>query len=322
MIYSLAITGPTASGKTAVSIELAKALSAEIICCDSMQIYKEMNIGTAKATEEEQSAIRHHMLDVVLPTEDFSVEAYRSGAMAAADEITSRGKLPIFVGGTGLYVDALMRAPMSSVPESSREYRDAMLAKIKTEGDIDSLWERLREVDPESAEAIHKNNVRRVIRALEIYEMTGRTKSYFDALSKKESPDIKVGMITLDFHNRENLYLRVDKRVDEMFESGLLDEVASLYGRGILPEGRTASQAIGYKETVSYLKGEITLDESRELIKLSTRRYAKRQLTWFRHEADAYRLYVDDEDGKMRGADEIINEAHSAALHFTEGFDK
>ena len=322
MIYSLAITGPTASGKTAVSIELARALSGEVICCDSMQIYKEMNIGTAKATAQEQSAVKHHMLDIVLPTEDFSVEAYRSGAMRAAYEITSRGKIPILVGGTGLYVDALMRAPMTCVPESSREYRDAILAKINTEEDVDALWARLFAVDPESAAEIHKNNVRRVIRALEIYEMTGKPKSYFDALSKKESSDIKVGMITLDFHNRENLYGRVDRRVDEMFELGLLDEVSSLYERGMLPEGKTASQAIGYKEVVAYLKGEITLDESRELIKLSTRRYAKRQLTWFRHEVDAYRLYVDGEDGKMRGIDAILNEAHSAARHFIEGFNK
>ena len=167
MIYSLAITGPTASGKTAISIELAKAFSAEIISCDSMQIYKEMNIGTAKATEEERRAVPHHMLDVVDPTDDFSVEAYCEGALLAARDIIFRGKLPIFVGGTGLYVDALMRPPMTSVPESSREYRDEQMAKIKTDSDLTALWERLRAVDPESADAIHKNNVRRVIRALE-----------------------------------------------------------------------------------------------------------------------------------------------------------
>lgn len=322
MIYSLAITGPTASGKTAVSIELAKSLSAEIISCDSMQIYKEMNIGTAKATEQERRAVPHYMLDFLSPTEDYSVEAYREGALLAAAEISSRGKLPMLVGGTGLYVDALMRAPMNRVPESSREYREAKLAKIKTESDVTELWERLREVDPVSASAIHKNNVRRVIRALEIYEVTGKTKSYFDALSKEASPDIRVDMITLDFHNRGNLYLRVDKRVDEMLESGLVEEVDFLYRRGLLLPKTTASQAIGYKEIVSYLNGEATLDEARELIKLSTRRYAKRQLTWFRHEEGAYRLYVDDEDGKMRGTAEIIDEAKAVAQQFIKGFNK
>ena len=320
MIYSLAITGPTASGKTAISIELAKALSAEIISCDSMQIYKEMNIGTAKATELERQAVPHHMIDFLSPTEDYSVEAYREGALAAARDISSRGRLPMLVGGTGLYVDALMRAPISSVPESSREYRDEKLAKIKTEEDVCALWERLKEIDPVSAAAIHKNNVRRVIRAIEIYEATGKTKSYFDALSKKASPDMRVDMITLDFHNRENLYARVDARVDDMVRGGLVSEVRSLYERGLLKKNATAAQAIGYKEIISYLDGEITLDEATELIKLATRRYAKRQLTWFRHEKGAHRLYIDGNDGKLRSGEEIINEARLMADGLIKGF--
>ena len=322
MIYSLAITGPTASGKTAVSVELAKAFRAEIISCDSMQIYKGMDIGTAKATTEEQDTVPHHMLDVVSPTEDYSVESYRRDALACAGDIISRGSIPIFVGGTGLYIDALMRAPMKCVPESSREYRDAELSKIKTEDDKDALWERLRRIDPESAFAIHKNNVRRVLRAIEIYETTGKTKSYFDALSRAASPDIHVDMITLDFHNRDNLYRRVDMRVDEMLGLGLVDEVRSLYLGGLLLPGTTASQAIGYKEIVSYLDGESSLEEACDLIKLSTRRYAKRQLTWFRHETCAYRLYIDNEDGSMRGREEIIREAIAAAEQFIKGFSK
>ena len=313
MIKALAITGPTASGKTAISIELAKRLDAEIISCDSMQIYKYMNIGTAKATEDEQREVRHHMIDFLSPTEDYSAESYRKEALLAAEEIVSRGKTPIFVGGTGLYIDTLMRAPMTDVPESSREYRDRIMADIKTEDDALELWRRLESVDPESAAAIHKNNLRRVIRALEIYDATGKTKSYFDRLSKEKSKDIDIGMITLDFHNRDNLYSRVDKRVDVMMSEGLLDEVRSLFEGGLLKENTTAAQAIGYKEIIQHLVGEITLDEAVALIKLSTRRYAKRQLTWFRHEAMAHRLYLDLDSGSMRVAREIFDEAYSFA---------
>ena len=320
MIYSLAITGPTASGKTSISIELAKRLSAEIICCDSMQIYKGMDIGTAKATAEERAVVPHHLLDFLSPKEDFSAEEYRKMALSAARDITERGRLPMLVGGTGLYVDTLMRAVQSDVPESSREYRDKIMESVKTEEDVLALWERLFSVDPQSAEAIHKNNVRRVIRALEIYDVTGKPKSYFDRLSRQGNPDIRVGMITLDFHNRENLYKRVDIRVDEMIKEGLASEVRALYENGLLLKETTAAQAIGYKEMLSYITGESTLDEAAEEIKLSTRRYAKRQLTWFRHEKDAYRLYLDFEDGKMRQKKDVISEAAEAAREFMKGF--
>lgn len=308
MIRALAITGPTASGKTAISIALARELGCEIISCDSMQIYKDMNIGTAKVTEEEAAGIPHHLIDLVEPSEPFSVEDYRALALARAKDITERGRLPMLVGGTGLYVDALMRAPMTDVPESDREYRDRILEGLKTEADIDALWQRLYKVDPESAEAIHKNNVRRVIRALEIYDTCGRTKSEIDRESKMAAKDISVGMITLDLHDRENLYRRVDLRVDIMMREGLLEEVASLYGSGRLPKDSTAAQAIGYKEIIRHLDGEISLAEAIDLIKLGTRRYAKRQLTWFRHN-EAKRLYLDGEDGIMRDTKEIIGEA-------------
>lgn len=316
MIYALSISGPTASGKTSVSIELARRLDAEIICCDSMQIYEKMDIGTAKATREERLAVAHHLLDFLPPSSPFSAEEYRNMAIPKAREIASRGKMPLFVGGTGLYIDTLMRAKSYDVPESSSEYRDGIMEKIKDEGDIDALWQRLYSVDPESAEAIHKNNIRRVIRALEIYDKTGKPKSYFDRLSREASPDITVGMITLDFHDRENLYRRVNERVDVMMSDGLVDEVASLYQSGELSENSTAGQAIGYKEIISYLKGDVTLPEAVELIKLGTRRYAKRQLTWFRHEADAYRLYVDREDGSMRSLSELTDEAYTFARQF------
>ena len=319
MINALAITGPTASGKTSVSIALAKHLNAEIICCDSMQIYREMDIGTAKATGKERAETPHYMLDFLSPCEDYSAEAYRSAAVQVAAEISLRGALPMFVGGTGLYIDSVMRAPMNNVPESSKEYRDKLLSECV--GDpCETLWQRLRLVDPESAELIHKNNLRRVIRALEIYDATGKPKSYFDKLSREKNADITVGMITLDFHNRENLYARINERVDVMMRDGLLAEVDSLYKSGRLPKNSTAAQAIGYKEIIEYLDGESTLDEAVETIKLSTRRYAKRQLTWFRHEKDAYRLYLDREDGSMKETGQIIAEALSAANEFIEGF--
>ena len=322
MIHSLAITGPTASGKTSLSIDLARSVQAEIICCDSMQIYKEMDIGTAKATPSERAAVPHHLLDFLSPDADFSAEDYREMAIKAAKDISGRGRIPLFVGGTGLYIDTLMRAQVEGVPESSREYRDKIMENIQNDDDRDALWERLRAVDPESAEAIHKNNLRRVIRALEIYDSTGKPKSYFDKLSRLENTEIKVGMITLDFHNRENLYSRVDLRVDEMIRDGLVEEVSSLYERGLLRKNTTAAQAIGYKEMISYLDGDITLDEASELIKLSTRRYAKRQLTWFRHETDAYRLYIDGEDGRMRKYEDILCEIEQATHEFLKGFNQ
>ena len=308
MIFALAITGPTASGKTALSLGVANRLSAEIISCDSMQIYKEMNIGTAKATVAERALVPHHMIDFLSPTESYSVEEYRAGAIACAREITGRGKLPLFVGGTGLYIDSVGRCNAQDAPESDPEYRERILAELKSEEDVTALWERLREVDPESAEKIHKNNVRRVIRALEIYDKTGKPKSQLDRESLIGEREVFVGMITIDFRDRELLYRRIDKRVDIMIEDGLLSEVESLYRRGLISSG-TASAAIGYKEIIEYLDGRCSLEEAVELLKLNSRRYAKRQLTWFRHEREARIIYADKPDGSMKSADEMIEEA-------------
>ena len=320
MIFSLAITGPTASGKTALSISLAKALGAEILSCDSMQIYREMDIGTAKATPEERAEVPHHLLDIVSPHESFSVEEYRSAALSAARDVVSRGRMPIFVGGTGLYVDSLTRGVSLDSPESDPEYRDRILAELKSDGDVSALWERLRAVDPESAEKIHKNNVKRVIRALEIFEKTGKPKSLLDKETKGAPSEIFVGMITLDFHNRETLYERVDRRVDIMMEEGLLPEVEGLLKKGMLTDG-TAAQAIGYKEIVLYLEGKVTLPEAVEQIKLASRRYAKRQLTWFRHEAGAMTVFVDDENGKIRSSEEILCDALECFKQFKTQYD-
>ena len=313
MSFALAITGPTASGKTALSLALAEHLGCEIISIDSMQIYKYMDIGTAKATAEERARAPHHMIDFLSPEESYSAEDYRADAMRVLSDIESRGRLPLFVGGTGLYMDTVMRGAELASPPSSEELKARLLASAVTDEEREALWHRLREVDPESAEKTHKNNVRRVVRALEIYELTGKTKTYFDELTKKAKPDVDVGMITLDFHNRDNLYARVDLRVDMMMEEGLLDEVKALYEGGILVKGTTAAQAIGYKEIISYLDGECSLEESIELLKLSSRRYAKRQLTWFRHNEGAKRLYIDREDGEMKEKDELIAELYAMA---------
>ena len=322
MSFALAITGPTASGKTALSLALAERLGAEIISIDSMQIYKDMNIGTAKATEEERSRVRHHMIDFLSPDESYSAEDYRAAAMDVLHDVEGRGKLPLFVGGTGLYMDTVIRGSELASPPSSEELKQRLLAVSNTDEEREALWQRLYEVDPDSAEKTHKNNVRRVIRALEIYELTGKTKTYFDNLTKAQTPDVEVGMITLDFHNRDNLYKRVDLRVDQMMEEGLLDEVTALYKGGILKKGTTAAQAIGYKEIISYIDGESTLSEAVEFLKLSTRRYAKRQLTWFRHNTDAMRLYVDREDGTMKTKDELLSELFAMADELIENTKK
>lgn len=308
MIYALAITGPTASGKTALSIEVAKQLGCEIISLDSMQIYRGMDIGTAKATREEQSAVPHHMIDVISPSEAYSAKAYRDAALAVAKEISSRGKIPLFVGGTGLYLSTLMRPECEEAPRSDPEYELRQRKKLLTGEDRIALWQRLSEVDPESAENIHYNNVRRVIRALEIFDATGKTKTYFDSLTKKKNDDITITHVTLDFHERELLYSAVDKRVDIMLSDGLCREVESLLEKGLLPEDSTAAQAIGYKEIIAALKEGRSADSAADEIKQASRNYAKRQLTWFRHDSSATHVFIDRECGKRRPMKEILAE--------------
>ncbi len=321
MIFALAITGPTASGKTALSLELAERLGGEIISCDSMQIYKGMDIGTAKATAEERERVPHHLVDFLSPTESYSAEAYRADACRCVRDISERGRLPIFVGGTGLYIDTVKRSNAQQAPESDPEYRDKILSEIKTDEDIDRLWERLKAVDPESAEKIHKNNIKRVIRALEIYDKAGTPKSVLDKQSLSGFGEVYVGMITIDFLSREKLYDRVDKRVDIMMAEGLLSEARRLYDGGMLKDG-TASQAIGYKELLEYIEGRCSLDEAVEKIKLSSRRYAKRQLTWFRHEQDAKVIYADREDGSLKDMSEMLTEALSLASELMAEYER
>ena len=303
MIHALAITGPTASGKTALSINVATALGCEIICLDSMQIYKRMDIGTAKATKEEQNAVKHHMLDFLSPTENFSAKAYKEMAMVSAKDIVSRGKIPLFVGGTGLYLSTLIRPDTEEAPESDPEYRQRIEKSLTSEEKKIELWERLRDVDPISAEAVHYNNTRRVIRALEIFDATGKTKSYFDELTRQENNELKITHVTLDYHNRDTLYSRINLRVDQMLKEGLFDEVKGLYDDGLLDESTTASQAIGYKEMIDVIHGNSSMDEAVERLKQATRNYAKRQLTWFRNMNGAIPLFMDDDSGEMKPSD-------------------
>ncbi len=308
MIHALAITGPTASGKTAISLEIAKLLGCEIISLDSMQIYKGMDIGTAKATKEEQREVPHHMIDILTPDIPFSAKAYKDAAEMKAKEISERGKTPLFVGGTGLYLSTLIRAEAEEVPESNPDYRKNIEKNLTGEEDRIALWKKLNSVDPESAAAVHYNNTRRVIRALEIFEATGKTKTHFDALSRRKNEKLSVTHITLDFHNRDTLYSRIDERVEIMVNLGLADEVKRLMEEGFLGDGSTASQAIGYKEIISAIKFGIPLCDAEEEIKKASRNYAKRQLTWFRHDETAIKVYADFDDGKMKPKDLLLAE--------------
>ena len=298
----VSVVGPTASGKTALAIALANELNGEIISCDSMQIYKMMDIGTAKPTAEEQASAVHHLIDIVTPDVSFSCADYAVLAKEKIEDISNRGRLPIFCGGTGLYIDHVLSNTSFSEAGRDDEYRER-LNKIIAEEGIDSVFAELQKVDPESAETIHQNNTKRVVRALEIYHVTGKTKSWWDKESKKADSPYDSTMICLDFKNREILYERIDKRVDIMLECGLVDEVKTLiYDKGICLSD-TARQGIGYKEIIEYLENKCTLEEAVEQIKKGTRNYAKRQLTWFRRYNDVHRIYVD-ECGKF---DDIVN---------------
>ena len=308
MIKALALTGPTASGKTSLSIKIAKLLGCEIISLDSMQIYKYMDIGTAKATEEERAEVAHHMIDFLSPLEDFSAKTYKDMAMRCAEEIYARGKTPLFVGGTGLYLSTLLRPDCEEAPESDKAYRQRIENTLCDEAARIALFERLKKVDPESAATLHYNNTRRVIRALEIYDKTGKTKSYFDMLSRAKNDKISVTHVTLDCHERDNLYKRADMRVDEMIDMGLVNEVEALLSKGYLSAECTAAQAIGYKEMIGVVLGGEDLLNATERLKQATRNYAKRQLTWFRHMDGVRTVYIDTPEGVMRSFDDILGE--------------
>ena len=274
----IVICGPTASGKTALSIELAKQLNTEIVSADSMQIYKDMNIGSAKPTLQEMQGIKHYMLDFVSPDERYSVADYKKQATICIEEILKKGKIPIAVGGTGLYIDSLIYNIEYDEIEYDEKYRKELEEIAKNEG-LDVLYDRAKEIDPEAIKSISKNDKKRIIRILEIYKATGKTKTEQEILSRKnEVPyDYKVFAINMD---RQVLYDRINKRVDIMVEQGLIEEVKMISEK--YKKYPTAMQALGYKEIKQYLDGNLTKEEAIEKIKQETRRYAKRQLTWFR----------------------------------------
>ena len=282
------LTGPTAVGKTKASIGLAKALNGEIISADSMQVYKYMDIGSAKIKPEEMQGVKHYLVDELEPDEEFHVVRFQQMAKRAMEEIYAKGKVPIVVGGTGFYIQALLYDIDFTESNEDTSYREE-LEVIANEHGAEYLHNMLREVDPASAEAIHANNVKRVIRALEFYKLTGQKISEHNEKERaKESPYDFCYFVLND--ERQNLYNRIDIRIDQMLEEGLLEEVTALKNKGYTKD-MVSMQGLGYKEILDYLNGECTLEEAIYILKRDTRHFAKRQLTWFRRERDV--IWVD-----------------------------
>ncbi|KRQ87024.1 tRNA dimethylallyltransferase [Caloramator mitchellensis] len=297
------IAGPTASGKTKLGIELAKRINGEVVSADSMQIYKYMDIGSAKPTTEEMQGIPHHMIDVVTPDVEFSVAMYRKMAVECIDDIIKRGKIPIVVGGTGLYINSLIYPLDFTETSRDEDYRLYLENLAKEKGNA-YVHEMLKEVDNESYIRLHPNDLKRIIRALEVYKNTGKPISEYQRESKLRDVDFNFAFICLTM-DRAKLYDRINKRVDIMFEMGLVDEVKRLKDMGYT-RNMTSMQGIGYKEVFDYLDGYFTLDEIKEYIKQSTRRYAKRQLTWYRREDRIYWVNLDEYDSFDEVLENII----------------
>lgn len=284
----LILSGPTAVGKTNISIKLAKLLNGEIISADSMQIYKHMDIGSAKVTEEEMDGVKHYLIDVVDPKDDFTVADFKEKATEIIDDIYSRGKLPMIVGGTGLYIDSLVCNMTFTEGHKDEEYREYLTKLSEKEGN-DYIHNMLKEVDPISAERIHKNNVKRVIRALEVYKITKKPFSSYNAGNEIYNIPYDLGYYVLTM-DRSKLYERINLRVDIMMEKGLIEEVKTLKDMGCEAHMQSM-KGIGYKEMLYYLDGDISLEKAADMIKQGSRNYAKRQLTWFRK--DPRVMYLD-----------------------------
>ncbi len=297
----IVICGPTASGKTALSIAVANAVGGEIVSCDSMQIYKGMDIATAKPTCEERSQAVHHLVDFLEPSEQFSVAEYVKLANSTISDIVSRGKQPIVCGGTGLYVTSLIDNVIFDEFGQNDELRKELYSLAEEKGNS-YLIEILREFDPESADRLHENNLNRIIRAIEVYKVTGKTITEYNRDSRLIESPYDTLMIGINYHDRQKLYDRINLRVDMMLKEGLLDEAKEVLSN---EEMRTASQAIGYKELAPYFSGEKTLDECVENLKMQSRRYAKRQLTWLRRDERVNWIFADE----YFSFDEILSKA-------------
>lgn len=301
----IVIVGPTASGKTKLSVDLAKRFDAEIISADSMQIYKYMDIATAKVHKDEMQGIPHHLIDILDPSEAYNVATFVQDASRAAQDIYSRGKLPILAGGTGLYVSSLIDGITFNEDQGDTQLREELYQYAKQEG-AEALHRKLAEVDPEEAANIHPNNIVRVVRAIELYHTTGKPKTQHLRASKLQPSIFHPIVIGLSFDDREKLYQRIDLRVDLMLQSGLLEETKKILDMGY---GLTASNAIGYKELIPYLSGERSLENCIEELKRNTRRYAKRQLTWFKRDKRTHWIYSDlcsNYDEILARASEIV----------------
>ena len=283
------VVGPTACGKTKMGVLLAKELDGEVVSCDSMQIYRGMTIGTAAPTREEMEGVPHHMIAVADPRENYSVARYAREAGQCVDDILARGKRPIIVGGTGLYLDALLAGREYASGQAGGAVRAQLERRAAQEG-IAPLLDELRAVDPESAQRLNPNDQKRIIRALEVWRETGKTITQHNLDSRRVPPRYDAVYLGFAFEDRQDMRDRIDARVEQMVEQGLLDEVRALLKRGV-PRGSTALQAIGYKECLSFLDGQSTEEEALELIKLRSRQYAKRQLTWLRRNQDIHWFY-------------------------------
>ena len=296
----VAIGGPTATGKTALSVALAKEFGGEVVNADSMQIYRGLDVGTAKPTAEERQGIPHHLMDFLPPEAPYSVADFTAAAAPLIEQLNSAGKLPIVTGGTGLYITSLMKGT-AFAPEKTDP---AIRARLQTEADEQgraALYARLQQIDPAYAEKLHPNNLPRVIRALELFEATGRRMSEQQRAALAAEPPYRSLCICLTCRDRAELYRRIDRRVDSMLQNGVLEEAKLVYDNS--ETYRTAAQAIGYKEFFPYFAGEMPLNDCANRLKQATRNYAKRQLTWFRHQADGVWLYVDEEPPAPRAAE-------------------
>ena len=302
----IVICGPTASGKTALSIELAKKINGEIISSDSMQIYKDMDIGTAKPTKQEMQEVKHYLLDFVEPDQRYSVAQFKKDAEKAIEEILAKNKVPIIVGGTGLYVDSLIYGIEYQEIELDKKYREELEERAQKEG-LETLYEQAKKIDPQAIEKISANDKKRILRILEIYHSTGKTKTQQEIESRKNGVKYNYEVYALNME-REKLYKRINKRVDIMIEQGLIKEVENLCSK--YTEFPTAMQGLGYKEVVEYLQGKISEQEMIEKIKMETRRYAKRQLTWFRKEKN--NIWIDGTNEKQKNIDLILKELNNS----------